>query len=198
MLLQSGFILALGYFGTWVWAQASDRDIAVHVERDGNAFAVAAELTVAATADEVRAVPTDCDHMAQILANVDASRITSRDGNTFEVTQRSHATAGVLRFSQDSVRQVELSRKREIRSHLLKGDLKASDFTTRIAEESGGVRITVRGKFVAGGLVASAITTDAVETQTRRQYQELRDEILRRKAGPPPRLIARNCNPAPG
>ena len=157
-----------------------------------------AELTVAATANGVWAVLTDYDHMAQIPSNVDACRITSRDGSSFEVTQRSHASAGVLRFSQDSVRQVELSPKREIRSHLLKGDLKASDFTTRIAEEGGGVRITVRGKFVAGGLAASAITTEAVETQTRRQYQELRDEILRGKASPPPCLIARNCAPAPG
>jgi hypothetical protein len=98
------------------------------------------------------------------------------------------------------VRQVELSPKQEIRSHLLKGDLKSSDFTTRIAEDGGVIKITVHGKFVAGGLSASAITPELVESQTRRQYEELREEILRRKANapPPPCLVAKNCTQGSG
>jgi carbon monoxide dehydrogenase subunit G len=178
----------------------SGRDIAVHVAKDGNAFVVTAELTVAASVDEVWAVLTDFDHMAQILSNVDASQIANRDGKKFEVIQKSHTSAGALRISHDSVRQVELSPNQEIRSHLLKGDLKSSDFTTRIAEEGGGIKITVHGKFVAGGLSASAITPEAVESQTRRQYKELREEILRRKANepPPPCLLAKNCTQGSG
>jgi carbon monoxide dehydrogenase subunit G len=181
-------------------AQASGGDIAVNVEKDGNAYAVTAELTVAASSDEVWAVLIDFDRMAEILSNVDASQIDNRDGNKFEVIQKSHAKAGLLRISLDSVRQVELSPKQEIRSHLLKGDLKSSDFVTRIAEEGGATRITVRGKFVAGGLSASAITPEKVQAQTRQQYQELRDEILRRKANvpPPPCLLAKNCTQGPG
>lgn len=181
-------------------AQGSGADITVRVERDGNTFVVSAELTVAANADEVWAVLTDFEHMAQILSNVDASQIANRDGNKFEVIQKSHASAGLLRISLDSVRQVELSPKQEIRSHLLKGDLKSSDFSTRIAEEGGATRITVRGKFVAGGLSAAALTPDTVESQTRRQYQELREEILRRKTNtpPPPCLLAKNCTQGSG
>jgi len=199
-LLQCGFFVALAVCGAWVWAQASGRDITVHVEKEGSAFVVTAALTVAANADEVWAVLTDYDHMAQILSNVDASQITNRDGNTIEVTQKSHANVGALRISQDSVRQVELSPKHEIRSRLLKGSLKSSDFTTRIAEEDGGIKVTVHGKFVAGGLSAAAITPEAVESQTRRQYQELRDEIRRRKTNepPPPCLLAKNCTEGTG
>ncbi|HSQ82682.1 MAG TPA: SRPBCC family protein, partial [Casimicrobiaceae bacterium] len=115
-LLQCGFFVALGVCCAWVWAQTPGRDISVHVEKDGSAFVVTAALTVAANADEVWAVLTDYDHMAQILSNVDASEITNRDGNTIEVTQKSHANIGALRISQDSVRQVELSPKHEIRS----------------------------------------------------------------------------------
>jgi hypothetical protein len=83
---------------------------------------------------------------------------------------------------------------------LLKGDLKSSDFTTRIADEGGVIKITVHGKFVAGGLSASAITPETVESQTRRQYRELREEILRRKANepPPPCLAAKNCTQGSG
>ncbi len=199
-LLLCGFIVVLGACGTWTWAQTFGRDITVHVEKDGSAFVVSAELTVAANADEVWVVLTDFDHMAQILSNVDASQIANRDGNKFEVIQKSHASTGPLRISHDSVRQVELSPKQEIRSHLLKGNLKSSDFTTRITEENGGIRITVHGKFVASGLSASAITPEAVESQTRRQYQELREEILRRKANEPrpPCLLAKNCTQESG
>lgn len=200
-LLLCGFIVALSACATWAWAQQTfGRDITVHVEKDGGAFVVSAELTVAASADEVWAVLTDFDHMAQILSSVDASQIANRDGNQFEVVQKGHASAGLLRISHDSVRQIELSPKQEIRSHLLKGSLKSSDFTTRISEESGGIRITVHGKFVASGLSASAVTPEAVESQTRRQYQELREEILRRKANEPrpPCLLAKNCTQEAG
>jgi len=185
---------------TAVAAPPAGADIACKVDKDGTAFAVTAELTVAANVDEVWAVLTDFEHMAQILSNVDDSQVASRDGNKFEVVQKSHASVGLLKVSLDSVRQVELSPKQEIRSHLVKGDLKSSDFTTRIAEEGGVSRITVHGKFVAAGLSGAAINSETVETQTRRQYQELRDEILRRKSNTPapPCLLAKNCTPGPG
>lgn len=175
-------------------------DIAVHVERDGATFSVSAEFSVAASVDEVWDVLADFDRMAQILSSVDASRITNREGNRFEVVQKSHGNAGPIRISQDSVRQVELIPKREIRSHLLKGDLKASDFTTSIGEESGVSKITVRGKFVVGGMAGSVLNVEAVEAQTRRNYQELREEILRRKSKepPPPCLLTKTCQPGPG
>ena len=178
-----------------VAAPPGPKDINVRVERDGNTFTVAAELTVAANGDEVWDVLTDFDHMAQILSNVDASRIANRDGNRFEVVQKSHASAGLIRMSMDSVRQVELTPKREIRSRLVKGDLKSSDFQTLVNDEGALTRVTVNGKFVAGALGGAAITSETVQAQTQRQYQELREEILRRKAGvpPPPCLLAKNC-----
>jgi hypothetical protein len=39
-----------------------------------------------------------------------------------------------------------------------------------------------------------------VQSQTRRQYQELRDEILRRKTNEPtpPCILAKNCTQASG
>jgi carbon monoxide dehydrogenase subunit G len=176
-------------------APAAGGEVVVHATRDGATFTVDAEFAVAADVDQTWEVLTDFDRMAQIVSSVDASRIVSRDGNLIEVAQKSHANAGLLHVSMESVRQVELKPKREIHSRLLKGDLKSSDFTTSLSDEGGTTKVAVHGTFVAGGLSAGAINVESVEAQTRRQYQELRDEILRRKAGepPPPCLIAKTC-----
>ena len=199
----SNLVAAIAFIVLPVFAWAAPPGgsaITVQVDRDGNTFAVAAQFTVAASTDEVWDVLTDFEHMAQILSNVDASRIANREGNRFEVIQKSHASAGLIRVSLDSVRAVELTPKREIQSHLIKGDLKSSEFTTRIADEGGITRITVSGRFVAGGLSAAALTPETVQAQTQRQYQELREEILRRKAKepPPPCLLAKNCTQGSG
>ena len=181
-------------------APPGGKDISINVKQDGSAYTVTAELTVAASVDEVWEVLTDFDHMAQILSNVDSSRVANRKGNRIEVTQKSHGSVGPISVSLDSVRAVELTPKREIRSQLISGDLKSSDFTTRIAKKGSVTQINVSGKIVAEGLTAAAITPEAVRSQTRRQYQELREEILRRKAKEPPPacLLAKNCTQPSG
>ncbi len=176
-------------------APAPGTDIVVHVTRAGDTFTLEVDWSVAASADAVWDVLTDFDRMALIVSSVDASRIINRNGNRFEVEQKSHGDVGLLRISRDSLREVELIPKREIRSRLLKGDVKPSDFTTRIVEQAGTSRISVRGSFVAGGLASAVVTVEAVQSQTQRTYQELRDEILRRKAHepPPPCLLTKTC-----
>jgi len=176
-------------------APQSPGDIVVHVKRDGATFAIDAEWSVAANTDEVWAVLTDFDRMAQFLSSVDASRVVSREGNRLELVQKTHANAGLLRISLENTRTVVLTPKREIDSHLLKGDLKSSDFTTRIVDEGGGSKISVRGQFIVGGLASAAASVEVVEVQTRLNYQELRDEILRRKSNEPTPacLLAKNC-----
>lgn len=159
-----------------------DSEVTVHVAKEKATFSISVEFAVAATAVETWNVLTDYEHMAQIVSSIDSSEVTSRDGNRIEVAQRSHGHAGPIKISVDGVRVVDLAPYTEIRSHLKKGDLKASDFTTRIIDEGAVTRVTGHGTIVPGAWVAWAISTATVEAQTRRQYQELRDEILRRKA----------------
>ncbi len=181
-------------------APPSGSDINVRVEREGNVFTVDLDMAVPASPEETWEVLTDFDKMAQILSNVDSSRVVNRDGNLIQVAQKSHASVGLVRLSLDNLRQIELIPNREIRSRLLKGDLKASDFTTRITGEGSGTRVTVKGKFTVGALSGTAINEEAVAKQTRRQYDELRQEVLRRKANepPPPCLLAKTCEQGPG
>ena len=159
-----------------------DQDIAVHIRKERSTFAVSVEFTVAATLEETWNVLADYDHMAQIVSTVDSSRIVSRDGNRIVVAQSSHGNVGPLHFAVDGVRQIDLTPYTEIRSHLVKGDLKASDFTTRLVDEHGVTRVSVSGTVVPSAWVAWAVGIGPIEAQTRRQYQELRNEILRRKA----------------
>lgn len=197
VVVMAGF-LAVAWPAT---AASPGDDIAVNVERDGNTFTVSLDMVVAAGADETWGVLTDFERMAQILSNVDASKIVARDGNLIRVSQQSHAQVGLLKLSLKNVREIELTPNREIRSKLLEGDLKSSDFTTRISPDGANTRVSVRGQFVTKGAASAVVNVDAVAKQTRRQYEELREEILRRKGNlpPPPCLLAKTCEQqAPG
>ena len=159
-----------------------DQDVSVQVRKLGSTFEVNVEFRVSATPEQTWNVLADYEHMAQIVSSIDSSQVVSRDGNRIEVAQKSHGNIGPIQISVDGVRRIDLTPYSEIRSHLIKGDLKASDFTTRVIDEGGVTRVTGSGTFVPAAWVAWAIRVEAVEAQTRRQYQELRTEILRRRS----------------
>jgi uncharacterized membrane protein len=156
-------------------------DIVVHVKKNGATIIVDVEMLVQAPALATWDVLTDYDHMAQFVANVQSSKITDRKGNTLVVAQKSGTSFGLLKFSFDNVREVELVPHSEIRSNLISGDMKASAFTTRIMSNGGGVtRVVNHGEFVPTMWVPPVIGTLFLESETRRQFNELRNEIMRR------------------
>ncbi len=171
-------------------------DFVVRVQKAGPGLDVYAELTVAAAAEEIWGVLTDYDQMAQILSSVDASRVIKREGHRLEVAQTSHIGFGPFKLTLNNLRRIELVPKREIRSHLIQGDLKASDFTTRLVKEGAVMRVVWRGRIVPGPLARLAVTADAVEVEVRQLCRELRGEILRRKAGrsAPPCHTGKTCD----
>jgi len=172
-------------------ASSNSEDIVVRVQKAGAGLEVAAELTVAAAAEETWEVLTDYDRMAQILSSVDASRVVKREGQRLEVAQTSHIGFGPFKLTLNNLRRIELVPKREIRSHLLQGDLKAADFTTRLVDEGTEMRVVWQGRIVPGPLASLAVTPAAVEAELRQLCRELRAEILRRKAG----RSAASCRP---
>jgi hypothetical protein len=160
-------------------------DIVVHVKKNGATIIVDVEMAVQAPPLATWEVLTDYDHMAQFVANVQASKITDRKGNTLVVTQKSGTAFGLLKFSFDNVREVELIPHSEIRSKLISGDMKASAFTTRIMSDGGGgTRVVNHGEFVPTMWVPPVIGTAFLQTETRRQFHELRNEIMRRTMAP--------------
>src|ERR1700676_3431572 len=155
-------------------------DIVVHVKKNGATIIVDVEMMVQAPALATWDVLTDYDHMAQFVANVQSSKITDRKGNTLVVAQKSGTSFGLLKFSFDNVREVELVPHSEIRSNLISGDMKASAFTTRIASDGGGAGVFNHGEFVPTMWVPPVIGTAFLEAETRRQFHELRNEMMRR------------------
>ena len=161
------------------------KDIVVHVKKDGATIIVDVEMAVQVPPLAAWEVLTDYDHMAQFVTNVQASRITDRKGNTLVVAQKSGTAFGLLKFSFDNVREVELVPHSEVRSKLISGDMKASAFTTRIVSDgSGGARVFNHGEFVPTMWVPPVIGTAFLESETRRQFHELRNEMMRRTVAP--------------
>ena len=160
------------------------RDIAVTIDRKGDTFAVTVGLVLDATAEDVFAVLTDYDHMARFVSNVLESRIVRRDGDRLEVEQKSRLALGPIHFDFVNVREVETVPFSEIRSRVTAGDMQGSFFTTKIASRGAQTWIDNRGSFVSNRWIPPIIGTALLEAETRKQFQEFRTEILRRKSSP--------------
>ena len=160
---------------------ADDSDIDVHVRQNGNRIAVAVDLPVHATALETWNVMTDYDNMAKFVSNLEASRIIERNDNKLIVMQKGKATRGVLSFSFENVREIILTPPSEVRSRMISGDLEASEFTTRVIDRGDSSQIVNHGEFIPKVWVPPIIGPAVIEAETRKQFAQLRTEIMRRK-----------------
>jgi hypothetical protein len=125
------------------------------------------------------------------------SRIMSSSHGRLLVAQTSRFRFGLIALTFDSVREVEIIPLREIRSTLVRGDMKASAFTTRLVAEDGATRIINHARYIPDRWVPPVIGLAMLRGETRRQFGELRAEIMRRKAreGPNRRYGAQHGDP---
>ena len=176
------FAIALAIFAAAAHAAPQDsRDIAVAIHRDGEAYVVDVDLTVDATPQEAWNVLTDYDHMSEFVSNLTMSRIIHHASDHFEVAQTSRLKFGFIDLTFDNVREIEFVPLQEIRSRLIRGDMKMSAFTTRLTAEGNATRITNHGRFIPDRWIPPLIGTLMLEAETRKQFAELRAEIMRRK-----------------
>jgi hypothetical protein len=170
----------LALVATSAWAAAADQDIVVHVKKDGAEITVDVDCPVIAPVPAVWDVLTDYDNMTSFISNLEYSNVQARVDNVLRVHQRGKATRGPLSFTFDNVREVELRPFIEVRSRLISGDLKASAFTTRIVDVDGVVHIVNSGRYTPKLWVPPIIGPAMIEAETRKQFAEIRAEILRR------------------
>jgi hypothetical protein len=172
----------LAIFPVLAWSLSANQDIVVHVQQDGQNIAVDVDCPVNAPSSIVWEVLTDYDHMAQFTSNLEYSGVESRLDNMLRVHQKGQASRGPLTLKFDNMREVELVPYREIRSRLISGDMKASDFVTRIVEGAALVHILNSGRYTPNIWVPPIIGPALIEVETRKRFGELRTEILRRAA----------------
>ncbi len=164
-------------------APQDSRDIVVHIQKRGEWVIVDVDMPVEATILESWTVMTDYDNMSQFVSNLISSRIIGRDGNTLTVEQKGKASRGPLTISFENIREIVLTPQSEIHSRLVSGDLKASEFTTRVIDRGAFTQIINHGEFIPNVWVPPIVGPALIEAETRKQFQELRTEILRRKVG---------------
>jgi hypothetical protein len=178
-LLLSLFVIAAS-------VSASDAvpegDITVHATKDGAAMLVDVDCPVVASRSIAWEVLTDYDNMSRFISNVEYSHIQQRAGNLLTVRQAGKARHGILSIGFDNIREVELRPFDEIRSRLTGGDLRGSIFTTRLIGRNGELHIVNTGRYTASIWVPPIIGPALIESETRKQFGEMRAEILRRQA----------------
>ena len=180
------------------WSLNPNQDIVVQVRKEGPHIAVDVICPVDAPASVVWEVLTDYEHMAQFISNIAFSDVEDTAGNVLRVRQKGKATRGPLTVSFDILREIELVPQSEIRSRLISGDFKTSDFTTRIVSSETGVHIVNNGRYIPNMWVPPYIGPAVIEAETQKQYGEIRAEILRRSAmlRPPSGSVVRGAGPA--
>lgn len=169
-------------FPVSAWPLDPNQDILVQVRKEGPAVAVDVVCPVDAPWSIVWEVLTDYDHMTHFLSNLEHSSVEDTAGNVLRVHQKGKASRGPLTLTFDIVREIELVPHSEIRSRLISGDLKASDFVTRIVVTAEGVNIVNSGRYLPKMWVPPLIGPALIEAETQKQFGEIRTEILRRSA----------------
>ena len=160
-----------------------DGDIAAAVHREGREVVIDVDMRVDATPQEAWEVLTDYDHMSRFVPDLVSSRVIRRDGDRIEVAQQARFHFGPFSLEAENVRAIDLVPPREIRSRLISGDMLSSTFVTRIAPDGNATRVTNHGEFIPNRWLPPFVGPAIVQAQTRKQFAEIRAEILRRKRG---------------
>lgn len=161
-------------------AAEDNSDIVVHAVKDGETIRVEVDAPVRAPRAVAWEVLTDYDNMAKFISNLQQSVTRMKMGNRLQVYQKGKASRGPLSMSFENLREIELVPQTEVRSKMISGDSMPATFSTRIEERDGQVHIRHTGRYTPSVWVPPVIGTSLIEAETRKQYGEIRDEILRR------------------
>lgn len=159
-------------------------DIEVKVQIEGEDVIVDLSLMVPATQQQAWAVLTDYEHMAGFISNLKESKIISASENMQNIFQRGSASYGPLSFPFESTREIRLAPFNEIRSHLLKGNMRKMEGTTRFVSEGAQTRIVYHADTIPGVWIPPIIGKVFIEHEVREQFREMRNEIIKRKNAP--------------
>jgi carbon monoxide dehydrogenase subunit G len=175
--------------GLWIFCQAlfahaeTERPgVVLEVKKNGETVIVDAHFSVPANQHEVWDVLTDFDHMAKFLPNLESSKVIAGSANKVQVEQKGRIAYGLLSFSFENIRDVELAPYHEIRSHLVSGNLKKGEGMTQLTSEGSVTRVVYHNESLPGSWLGAAVSLSVIEKASREQFEAIKNEILRRKS----------------
>jgi uncharacterized protein YndB with AHSA1/START domain len=160
-------------------------DIEVQVTTAGEELQIDVGLEIAAPPRLVWAVFTDYEHMTDILSNLKVSKVLARRGNVLEVYQQGRAEHGLLSYSFESTREFRLTPYRKIEFRLLKGTMRKMEGRLLLQARGAGTHVQFHVDTIPDVFLPPVLGKAFVEHETREQFGQWRDEVLRRAAARP-------------
>ena len=162
-----------------------DQDIDVKIVRDGPQMIVDVALRVRASPQDAWGVLTDYNDMARFVSTLKASSIDRRSGNELQVTQHGAVQFGLISIPFTTVRRITLVPYREVRTDVVDGSMKSSQFVTTLVPAGDETQILQHGIVVPDIWIPPGVGPAIIAARTRKQWQEFRAEIMRRATGTP-------------
>jgi hypothetical protein len=175
------FVLWMLFITPAMAEQQQDTDIEVRVQFDGEKVIVDLNMLIPATPQEAWAVLTDFDHMVDFVSNMKESKVVEKAGSILKLFQRGVAEYGPINFAFESTREITLTPYTKIQTHMLSGNMKSMDGITQVIEEGQQSRIVLHNESIPGRWIPPVVGKSFIEHETRGQYQEIRNEVIRRK-----------------
>ena len=157
------------------------KDVDITIQNDGKKIVVDAYFTVPVNSQLVWETLTDFDNIPSFISSVQSSKIINRTGNTLHVTQNSIIKFSVATFNFESVREVNLVPFKEINERMISGNMRKMEETTQIIPKGNQTRISYHADIIPDMWILKYIGHVFIEDEAREQFQEIRDEIIRRK-----------------
>jgi carbon monoxide dehydrogenase subunit G len=158
-----------------------EKDINITIQNDGENIIVDAYFTIPVNSQLVWDTLTDFDNISSYISSVQSSKIINRTGNTLHVTQNSKVRFSVITFNFESVSEVNLVPFKEINERMISGNMRKMEETTQIIPEGDQTRISYHANFIPDIWLVKYIGHTYIEDEAREHFQELRDEVIRRK-----------------
>jgi hypothetical protein len=158
-----------------------DEDIVVQVQIEGENVSADVNMPVDASREQVWVVLTDFAHMASFVANVRESKIISSQGDVLMISQRGTAKYGPLSFPFESTREIRLTPWERIQSRLVSGNMRKMTGLTLLSDLGAGTRVVYHTDSIPGVWIPPLVGKTFIAHEMREQFQQMRDEIMRRK-----------------
>ena len=160
----------------------ADPAIEVAVRTQRREVFVDVSFHVRAMPQEAWAVMTDFDHATAFISKLEKSVILSRTEDTLVVSQKGTMGWGPFSVPLETVTEIHLTPYVKMQSHLLSGNMKRYDTTTRLIADSDGTRVEYHLDSIPDVWLPPLIGRALVEHEARARFSQLVAEILRRKA----------------